>query len=157
MQKALVSLILVFYWCLTIQAQQVIATAGSTLTNSNGSMSFTIGEGLTQAFSKGDKVITQGFQQPNLVVSMVSVIKEIEFSIEAYPNPTSDIINIRIGKENQDGLQYLIFDFNGKLLKKDKLETSLTEIPFKSLQNGLYIIKISDGARDLKTFKIIKQ
>jgi hypothetical protein len=155
--KATVSLLLMLLWCSILQSQQVVATAGSTLSNSNGSMSFTIGEGVAQTFTGGDKTITQGFQQPNLLVSMINETKDIDFSITAYPNPATDILNLEIGKENVSGLQYLLFDFNGKMLKNNKLEKSLTEIPFKEMQNGIYIIRISDGTRELKTFKIIKK
>jgi len=146
-----------FIFCTVIQAQQVIATAGSTLSNSNGSMSFTIGEGVTKTFSRGDKAITQGFQQPNLLVSMINEAKDIGFTISAFPNPTSDIIKLSIDREEVEGLEYMIFDFNGKLLKKKNIETSETEVPFLELQNGIYIIKIVDGERELKIFKIIKQ
>ena len=162
MQKAIamrtgVSLLFILVWFTALQGQQVIATAGSTLSNSNGSMSFTIGEGLTQAFSKGDKVITQGFQQPNLIVSTLSVVKEIEFTIEAYPNPATDLLNIQVGKEEVNGLKYKLFDLNGKLLKSDKLDASETQVPFMEFRNGIYLLRISDGLRELKTFKIIKQ
>lgn len=140
-----------------LRAQQVIATAGSTLVNSNGSMSFTIGEGLTQAFTNGDKVITQGFQQPNLIVSMLIVFKEIEFTIDAYPNPATDILNIQVGRENVNGLKYKLFDLNGRLLKNKDIEALETQVPFMEFPNGIYILSISDGTRELKTFKILKQ
>jgi hypothetical protein len=138
-------------------AQQIVTTAGSTLTNSNGSVSFTIGEGVASTITSGDKTLTQGFQQSNISVTSISEKKELNFSISAYPNPTTNILNLHIGKENVTGFVYMLIDINGKLITKKNLDTSVTTISFKELQSGIYILKINDGEIHLKTFKIIKK
>ena len=143
--------------CTLIQAQEVVATAGSTLANSSGSISFTIGEGVASTLTNGDKTLTQGFQQGNIFVSMVSELKDLDFSISVYPNPTSDVLTINLTKEDVTGIQYLLFDINGRLLSQKNLVSSETSVAVNHLLNGLYIIKIQDGMRELKTFKIVKQ
>lgn len=156
MKTCLIIPLLVLF-CSVLNGQQVIATAGSTLSNSDGSISFTIGEGITQAFTRGDKVITQGFQQPNLMVSIINEFRDINFKISAYPNPTTDILNVSIEEGNNQRLLILLFDFNGKLFQKRNIETSKIEIAFRELPNGIYILKIYDGIREIKSFKIIKE
>ncbi len=42
----------------------VIATAGGYASNTNGSLSFTIGETVTPTFQNGNTILTHGFQQP---------------------------------------------------------------------------------------------
>jgi hypothetical protein len=138
-------------------AQQVISTAGNTLGNENGSISYTIGEGVAQTLSKGDKTITQGFQQANISVSMLSELKDLDFSISVFPNPTSDVLTLKVNKEDVTGFQYLIFDINGKLLSQKNLESPETSVPVNQLANGIYILKVQSGLKELKIFKIIKQ
>ena len=150
-------IILLVAVCPGLLAQEVIATAGSTLSNSNGSISFTIGESVANALTKGDKTITQGFQQSNISVSMVTELKDLEFSITVYPNPTSDVLTLKLSKEDVTGIQYLLFDNNGKLLSKKDLVSNETSVLVNHLSNGLYVLKVQSGLRELKTFKIIKQ
>ncbi len=141
----------------SLLAQEVVATAGSTLSNSSGSISFTIGEGVASTLTKGDKTITQGFQQANISVSMLSELKDLDFSISVFPNPISDVLTLKVNKEDVLGFQYLIFDINGKLLYQKKLESPETSVPVNQLANGLYILKVQSGVKELKIFKIIKQ
>jgi hypothetical protein len=148
---------LLFAFCSRLLAQQVISTAGNTFGNENGSISYTIGEGVAQTLSKGDKTITQGFQQANITVSMVSELKDLDFSISVFPNPTSDVVTLKVNKEDVTGFQYLIFDINGKLLSQKNLESPETSVPVNQLANGFYILKVQSGLKELKIFKIIKQ
>ena len=140
----------------TLMAQQIVATAGGTLGNASGSISYTIGEGVAQTFSRGDKVLTQGFQQSYLSVSTEKTILDLNFSITIFPNPTTDVVTLRVGKENPSGLLYLLYDLSGRLLSKKVIENSDTTVPFQALQTGSYLLEVMDGKLGLKTFKIIK-
>jgi hypothetical protein len=143
--------------CPGLLAQQVVATAGSTLGNANGSISYTIGEGVAQTLTQRDKTLTQGFHQTTMSVSILSEMKDLDFSISVFPNPTSDELTLRLTKENVSGLQYLLFDINGKLISQKKLVSSETKVPVDQLTEGFYFLKVQDGIRELKTFKIIKE
>jgi Secretion system C-terminal sorting domain len=153
--KIMILLLLVFS-STAMMAQQIVATAGGTLGNASGSISYTIGEGIAQTFSRGDKVLTQGFQQSYLSVSTEKTILDLNFSITVFPNPTTDVVTLRVAKENPSGLLYLLYDLNGRLLSKKVIENSDTTVPFQSLQTGTYLLEVMDGKLGLKTFKIIK-
>jgi hypothetical protein len=64
--------ILAITYCSSLLSQQVVTTAGSTLENSSGGISYTIGEGISETLSSGDITLTQGYQQTNIFVSLVS-------------------------------------------------------------------------------------
>ena len=138
-------------------AQQVVATSGSTFTSSTGSISFTIGEGVAKTLTNGDKTLTQGFHQTNISVSIISELKDLGFNISVFPNPVSDELTLQLGEENIPGLQYLLCDMDGKLIYLKKLKGSVTKITFAQLPAGLYIIKVLEGNKELKTFKVIKE
>jgi hypothetical protein len=138
-------------------AQQVVATSGGTFGNTNGTMSYTIGEGVAQTLTKGDKTLTQGFQQSNITVITIKRLMDLDFTIIVFPNPTSDILTIKIDKEDVSGIQYLLFDMNGKEISSDNLKSNETTISVNQLSSGFYILKVQSGTKELKTFKIIKQ
>ena len=150
-------IILIVAVCPRLLAQEVIATAGSTLSNSNGSISFTIGESVANTLTKGDKTITQGFQQSYISVSLVNELKDLDFNISVYPNPTSDVLTLKLSKEDVTGIQYLLYDFMGKLLLQKNLESNEISIPVNQFAKGFYILKVQAGKKELKTFKIVKQ
>lgn len=154
--RTILILFIIATCCPKLFAQEVVATSGTTLSNSGGSISFTIGEGVANTLTKGDKTITQGFQQGNLSVSIVSVLKDLDFSISVFPNPTSDVLTLKLTKEDLTGLQYLLFDISGRLISQKNLETNETTINVNQLNNGLYLIKVQEGMKELKTFKIVK-
>jgi hypothetical protein len=143
--------------CPALSGQQVVATSGGTFGNYNGTMSYTIGEGVAQTFTKGDKTLTQGFQQPKITVSEVYKGNDLEYSITVYPNPASDKVTIKIDKEDVAGLQYLLIDMNGKLIERQFILNNETSVSVNHLINGYYLLKVQAGVKDLKSFKIIKQ
>jgi hypothetical protein len=153
----IVLLLMFTLYCTLLQAQEVVASSGSTLTNANGSLQFTIGESVTNTLTKGEKTITQGFNQPVVSVSIISEVKNLDFSITAYPNPATDILTIKVGKNNITGLQFLMFDLKGSLLLQKDIESSETVVSVELLQTGIYIMRINEGLKELKSFKIIKQ
>jgi|WetSurMetagenome_2_1015567.scaffolds.fasta_scaffold406275_2 hypothetical protein len=149
--------ILAITYCSGLLGQQVVTTAGNTYANSSGGISYTIGEGISETLSSGNITLTQGFQQPNIFVSLVREIKNSGLSVLVYPNPTSGIVKLKIEAGLLPGMQYLLFDTNGKLLSQKKVESSETEISLSEFQPGIYFMKIQTGITELKTFKIVKR
>jgi len=143
--------------CPGLLAQQVVATAGSTFDNSGRSITFTIGEGVAQTLTNGDLTLTQGFHQTTVSVKSISELKELDFSISVSPNPTSDFLKIKVTKEDVTGLQFLLLDINGKLILQKNLEGNETSLSIDKLTDGLYILMIKEGPKELKTFKVIKK
>jgi hypothetical protein len=143
--------------CPGLLAQQVVATAGSTHVTGSGSISYTIGEGVSQTLTHGDKTLTQGFHQTTVSVKILSELKELDFTITVSPNPASDILKIKVTKETVSGLQYSLSDIYGKLIFQKNIESDESIVFVNQLKVGLYILVIKEGTKELKTFKIIKE
>lgn len=154
--KAILIILILVTCCQGLSAQEVVATAGSALSNTNVTIFFPIGEGVENTLSKDDKTITRGIQQTKIMASMVPGLIDLKFSISVYPNPASDVLTLKMTKEDVSGLQYFLFDVNGKLLSQKDLVSNETKIQINQLANGLYILKVQRGRGELKTFKIIK-
>ena len=68
MMKRILFLIPLLLLCVIAQSQQLkptlISTAGSVSTNGNLSISYSVGEPAVNTQSNGNRILTQGFQQP---------------------------------------------------------------------------------------------
>lgn len=62
----------------------------------------------------------------------------------ASPNPTRDIVQLKINGQISKKLNYLLTDMNGKVLMKSKISNSVTPINLSNLAQGVYILKIAD-------------
>ena len=52
---------------------------------------------------------------------------------------------------------FQLFDMNGKLLRMEKIEGTETEIDIYKLVPAIYFLKVMQGNKELKIFKIIKK
>ena len=137
-------------------AQQVISSSGSTLKNSAGSLSFTLGELVIDTKNTGVVILTQGFHQTKLIITAISDLPEQRFSISAFPNPTNDYVNLKIEKGDIHDIEFILFDMQGKVLSNQKIENSNTEIQFSGYNSGNYLMKVLQKGKQIQTFKIIK-
>ncbi|MEN9303460.1 MAG: hypothetical protein RL264_1889 [Bacteroidota bacterium] len=77
-------------------------------------------------------------QEVNLSLSITENASNL---ISIFPNPVIDELNL-ISDNKLQGKTYLIFDNNGTLIKKGKLETSIIKITTSCLNQGIYTLKI---------------
>ena len=136
--------------------QEVISSGGDYSIKSGGSISYTFGETIIETFKGSNIMLTQGFQQTNLMINSLDESHELNFEISAFPNPFAEYVNLRIVLDNLSGLQYLLYDLNGKLLLQKQIENTETEIPFYDLSPAGYILKVTYNNKELKSFKIVK-
>ena len=137
-------------------AQQVISSSGSTLKSSTGSLSFTVGELVIDTKNAGATTITQGFHQTKLTITAMNVLRQQNFSISAFPNPTSDFVNLKIEKGEIRDIEFILFDLQGKVLSNRKIESTNTEVSFSGYNSGNYLLKVTQKGKEIQTFKIIK-
>jgi hypothetical protein len=105
--------------------------------------------------------VAQGVQQP-FEISVVTGLEEakgINLSVSAYPNPTTDFLNLKVDASTPLSIQsmsYQLYDINGKLLENKKIEGNETSIVMSNLVPATYFVKVTEGNKEVKTFKIIK-
>ena len=83
-------------------------------------------------------------------------IGSLEFTATASPNPTRDIVQLRINGTINKNMSYLIADLNGKILLKSPISNAIHSINLGNFSNGVYIIKINEGEKTVQSFRIIK-
>ena len=137
----------------SVTAQEVVSSQGETYFNSNGSIDFTVGEVIINTGSNGTNDITQGFHQTNWNFLGVEDFAP-DFDITIFPNPTSDVLHIK-SSLFQD-ISYSLYDAQGKLVIKNVLSETVTQIQVNQLAPGAYRLSINDKKEPLKNFKLIK-
>jgi hypothetical protein len=140
-----------------LYGQQVISTSGFSSTTKDLNISCTIGETIAQTLSNGNTVVTQGFNQPVLLVTRTAFARESEINLDVFPNPTSGKLTLRLSSPDSGNLQYCIFSMQGNILVLKKLTEIETIIDFSPFPGGIYFLKVQSGNRILETFKISKQ
>jgi hypothetical protein len=142
----------------TIQAQETIPTSGGEATGSGGTVSYSVGQLLSNMNIGSNGTVTQGVQQ-TIEFTVLSNPELIALTLSAvtYPNPTTDYIVLSLTDATLTDLSYTMFDLQGRLVTKAKVEQEATQIAMKNLAIGVYILKVNQNNKELKTFKIIKK
>lgn len=123
---------------------QVIASSGTSYAVGSDQLSFTIGEPLITTYAQGANIITQGFHQPHLLVTAVEPVEMSDLSILAFPNPTSNVINIKIDG-NTAGLNIGVYDLNGRMLMCIPYQNGqLQTIDLSHLAAATYSLRITE-------------
>ena len=143
---------------LTIQAQDAIPVSGGEAAGSGGTVSYSVGQLLSNMNIGSNGTVTQGVQQTiEFVVLSNPELIALTLSAVTYPNPTTDYIVLSLTDATLTDLSYTMFDLQGRLVTKAKVEQEATQIAMKNLAIGVYILKINQNNQELKTFKIIKK
>ena len=103
--------------------------------------------------------LTQGVQQAFEFFTL-STTAPINISLKAitFPNPTVDFVILKITDSVVlDNLAYTLFDFSGKSISKQAINSDVTQIKMMHLSMGVYLLKITKLNKPIKTFKIIKK
>jgi len=138
---------------------EVIATTGDYYTSTNNSMSWTLGECITETYSTKDNTLTQGFQQSSYTITAVTQLAFDVISVKAFPNPTTDYINVSVETTDGSQMNYSVelFDLQGKQLMNENTKVKFMQLDMSQFANGTYFMKVTDqGKNMLQNFKILK-
>ena len=133
-----------------------IVAAGNTDKNNTYQMDWSIGEVISETFSKSPYLLMQGFFQGNLLITSLSGIDNATIQLKAYPNPFSQQITIEITENNYTNAFYTITDISGKLIMSKQLKTTTEILDFNGFSQGNYIINFHINNNIVKTIKITK-
>lgn len=138
---------------------QVIATAGDFFQNSNGSISWTIGEPVTETFTDAgnNNILTQGFQQSRYDIVVVNSISK-EIKIALFPNPASEFLNLEWDLADSKNVQIEINDALGRTLVQQSFSESKSAKQFNisGFPAAQYFVRILSDKKVLKTYKVTK-
>ena len=160
MQRLYAVFILIIFFSTSFYSQDldhfVIGTDGGYARNNQFSLSYTIGEVVTDLGrdTVNNVDLTQGFQQS--YISIVSVEDhDLDIDIMIYPNPAVDYLNVVVSDIDKAN-NYFMYDMSGKLISQERINDKEFKIGFSTLSMGNYMLVFTDEERKLKTIKVQK-
>ena len=89
----------------------------------------------------------------------LSGLPELSQEINVYPNPTNEDIFINLSGFEGEHIEIKVYDLMGRIVYKNLVQESKAEykISTAGMQNGFYIIKITEEGEIINTTKIAVQ
>jgi hypothetical protein len=147
------------FFVLSAQAQikqEVIASAGGYNTSGGLSISWTLGEVVIPTFKNGDLVLTHGFQQ-KLIITTIEENIDILIDVKVFPNPASEVVNIRFEAPVNGEIDIAVLDSQGRLVKREMIESTMIEkqINLQEMPAGIYYLRLTKG-KLVNVYKVVK-
>jgi hypothetical protein len=155
MKKTIICFSCLFVGTIAI-AQTSVNTSGGEVNNASCSLSYSIGQVAYMNVSNESGSLSQGVQQTYQISTLNLEEKAFNFSLSAFPNPTQDNLNLRVGNYRHEQLVYRLLDTEGKLLSEVKVQNEETVIEMRQLPNATYFVEINHEGKKVQLFKIIK-
>ena len=110
-------------------------------------MDYTLGEIVVETFQPTVTplpltytILTQGFHQG--ILKVTTSVENIDIKTKVYPNPTTNFLIVELEKNVKAVI--LVYDINGKLVIKDKLnDENQKQFDFSFLKQGNYFLHIN--------------
>lgn len=144
MNLRVILLVLLCPFSVTISsAQELISADGNFSVNTQGSLSWSVGEIITETQIASGNQLTQGFQQN--YEDFLNVEQLLQYSeILLYPNPFSTSVTVQNSSQFED-IHLTIFDTQQKIILEHTIEFSLicqkTTFDLYYLPAGMYFFK----------------
>lgn len=149
------SFFLIFCSVSEVDAQKALLATGSNATGGNSS-SYSVGQ---IDFTTKENQVMEGVQQAYEIttLSTTETAGSDRKDILLYPNPFKDFLFVDFTTNDYRNSEFQLFDSSGKLLKEEIIKESKSEFNFSALPSSMYIIRINQNGKNIKTFKIIKK
>lgn len=127
--------------------REVIATAGGVGTTGGVTLESNIGEFFIETYTGSPDLLTQGFLQPDTLLSTVVAEVHPDAPGIAYPNPVAGKLYINLGIENERGLQIGIIDVLGAVHAAGFVYSGngTYEIDFSNFSAGVYFVRVQSA------------
>jgi hypothetical protein len=141
-----------------INAQESVLTSGGNASGSSGSASYSVGQVFYKTVNGTTASLSQGVEQPFEIQTVLGADNfNISLELSVYPNPTTDFIYLKVKESSFESLQYQLFDLNGRIIENNKVSDFSTIIQMTKYPCAIYLLKVIDNNKEVKTFKIIKK
>ena len=156
MKKIIFSILLLV--SITSFAQQAMLASAGNATSANGSVSYSVGQVVYTTNTGTTGSVAQGVQQPFEIQTVLGTDNfNINLQMAVYPNPTTNYLQLEVKNTDFSNLTYQLYDLNGRLIANRKITTETSTIEAEQLPTGLFLLKVLDNNKEVKTFKIVKK
>ena len=141
-----------------VNAQEAVLTSGGNASGTNGNVSYSVGQTVYTTNTGATGSVAQGVQQPFEIQTVLGVENfNINLQLAVYPNPTTNWLQLEVKNTDFKNLSYQLFDLNGRMIYNQKVTAETSTISMEQLPATVYLLKVLDNNKEIKTFKIIKK
>ncbi|MEO6760125.1 MAG: T9SS type A sorting domain-containing protein [Saprospiraceae bacterium] len=122
---------------------QVLGAAGKSTVQAGRYYAYTVGEPFILTLEGSTREVTQGFHQPDLCVSVSTSDLDLSaWHLEVFPNPTTDVLQIRYDAGQNGQLEATVFDVLGHVVvnKLPLADSGGSLLDCASWQAGVYFL-----------------
>lgn len=146
------------FWACFAQAQESTNTSGGDATGSGGTVAYSVGQVVYTTNTGTNGSVAQGVQHAYEIFTVGINETELNISLTAFPNPTTENLTLQISDYNNEKLSYQLFDMQGKQLSKAQIVAQQTQINMNSLPTATYFVYVVNQENKIvQSFKIVKQ
>lgn len=148
--KILLTTLLIYLLVFNSRSQgicnDIITSAGNFENGASGSISWTLGEPVSETVTSANNSVTQGFHQ-TFCCPIITAIETSEINnLLVYPNPASQKVTINFGKSLTGQYKITLTDLQGRILIADKFycdrEASAYRLNLSQYTEGIYLLNI---------------
>ncbi len=138
-----------------LEAQEISLTSGNSLSGTGGTVSYSVGQVVFTTTYGVSGSVAQGVQQA-YEISNVYEVDGISLICSVYPNPTTDLLVLKIDNYNANNLSFQLIDAFGKVCQNAEISGPETIVSMNYLPAAIYFIKVIENNRVVKIFKVVK-
>lgn len=135
---------------------EVISTAGGKMQAGSIQLAWTLGETAVARWNTPRGMVTEGFHQPILEVTLLP--EYTAPTVRIAPNPVQSTLNVQLQEQTKQLLFASLVDVHGRvLIKRTTLQLGNTELDLNNLPAGLYFLNVMrQNGKTLEVFKVVK-
>lgn len=139
-------------------AQESVNASGGDATGIGGTVSYSVGQVVYASNTASTGDVTQGVQHAYEVFSLDVPEAVSNLSLTIFPNPTTSILNVKVGDYSGQKWTYQLYDIQGRQLSSGQIANEQTEIDIQNLSVNTYFIDVLNSENQrIKSYKIIKK
>jgi len=155
--KLIVIVLAGLLWSSLVKAQVSANASGGDAIGSGGTVAYSIGQVVYITNTGSNGAVAQGVQQAFEFFTMGIGDTDLDISLTAFPNPTTENLTLQISNYNNEALSYQLFDMQGKQLSNGPITAHQTQIPMNRLPAATYFLSVvNQENKKVQSFKIIK-
>jgi hypothetical protein len=154
--------LLLFTGAVTAAAQSlsptVLSSNGGSGSAGGNTLSWTMGEVLTETYSGDSVILNQGFQQGDFTITTaVNELEGLGVDVNLYPNPVQHMLTVEFTEFVDQSVQLKLMSLAGKVIMTRTFEnpSARTRLNLNSVSPGTYMLEVRIEERR-KVFKIVK-
>mgnify|MGYP000031677030 CR=1 FL=1 len=136
-------------------SRSIVSTAGGSYASGGNSIEFVVGEPVTANYANTNYMLSQGFIQGNMIITSVEPVSNA--NIMVWPNPVGSGLHVQYDATKLQSPILTIYDSNGRVLEKKQANSNQVKMDLSDYKSGVYVLKITDGSKSVKTIQLVKQ